>query len=274
MSLLLSQSRSQVRNTGQESINPLRMASRSRGITAPHCHLPPPCALGRLGGPSPRAGPSVCLDGEWGGCTEWVPHAPFSPSVSTTVSHCGWDLVGAMEDREAPWASDCRTCSHSPELLWAEECRSSPFSAWVSSQARLAEAGCFPQTPAEQSLLSCTVTPHFKDASSFFFFFPFPEPKNAVKLSVTGTSYQTRFTECSDFSVFVLAFYKLASLPEYLIFMILFFVCTWSRGLSEWGIHAIPRDPPLPAGGLGGESRELGSGQLLADFEPPPQGWW
>lgn len=171
MSLLLSQSRSQVRNTGQESINPLRMASRSRGITAPHCHLPPRCTLGRLGGPSPRAGPSVCLDEEWGGCTEWVPHAPFSPSVSTTVSHCGWDLVGAMEDREAPWASDCRTCSHSPELLWAEECRSSPFSAWVSSQARLAEAGCFPQTPAEQSLLSCTVTPHFKDASSFFFSF-------------------------------------------------------------------------------------------------------
>lgn len=33
----------------------------------------------------------------------------------------------------------------------------------------------------------------FRDASSltFFFFFPLPEPKNAVKLSVTGTSYQT-----------------------------------------------------------------------------------
>ena len=57
------------------------------------------------------------------------PRAPSSPGVSTAASRHGWDSVGAMEDRGAPWASGhfakrrSTACSYGPELLWAEECR-------------------------------------------------------------------------------------------------------------------------------------------------------
>lgn len=82
---------------------------------------------------------TICVPGRGMGrpCRGWAccpasglfSRTPSSPGVSTTASWCGWDSVGAMEDRGAPWASGLSAkrrswvCDYGPELLWVEECR-------------------------------------------------------------------------------------------------------------------------------------------------------
>lgn len=179
------------------------MASRSLG-GGDYCSQLPFAFLGGLGGPSPRAGPSVCLEGERGGWAEagsagLFPRALSSPGLSTSASQHGWDSVGAMEDRGPPWASGSfaqrrsRACSCGPELLGAEERRESPFSARAPHGHHWKREDVFPKLLQSRACFSCTEL-HLilrMPPPLFFFFFPFPEPKNAVKLSVTGTSYQT-----------------------------------------------------------------------------------
>lgn len=87
-----------------------------------------------------------------------------------------------------------------PALIHAEPremCRAAPPGGASGDQR--GAAGPLP-APCPQQALVLGMPPPLHS------FFPLPEPKNAVKLSVTGTSYQTWFTECSGFSVFALAF--------------------------------------------------------------------
>lgn len=133
--------------------------------------------------------------------------------------------------RAGPSAA-CRLCPRpaSPGGACSDRWASRPGDTWAGGAAppcrRSLGEGCSPQIlPSSASLRR--VAPLFKDASSLCFF-PFPQPRHAVKLPLTCISYQTRFTECSGFSAFV--FCELTNLLELVCLFVLwvsgcFFFC-------------------------------------------------